>query len=137
MIKDIDSLKEQLLKLGQTKDLLEKRIVALRNEFKAYLPANVCPVYLSRQGGNKSLTALFWRYSSTVKGKKGLRPKTNDFWKLIEPMPQNLKNKIIEIEKQRIELNYEMAMTAYTIPRLERMITDYGNWVKAVKRLIV
>lgn len=132
---DINILEQEQLMLNKHKVELEKRIINLRNEFKAHLPAAVCPVYLSRQGGNKSLTALFWRYSSTIKGKKGLRPKTNDFWQLIEKMPLALKNKIIEIEKQRIELNYDMAIVSYTIPRIEIKILEYSRWITGVKKL--
>jgi hypothetical protein len=65
--------------------MLRQESLDLRDEFKAIYPASVCPVFLGRNS-DKSLTPLFWRYSSTVKGKKGLRPEVSDFWALISKM---------------------------------------------------
>jgi hypothetical protein len=79
---DLKKLKVEAGNTQEQYELLRRESLDLRDEFKAEYPASVCPVFLGRNP-DKSLTPLFWRYSSIIKGKKGLRPQVSDFWALI------------------------------------------------------
>ncbi len=115
-------------------EALRQESVDLRDEFKAEYPAKVCPVFLGRNP-DKSLTPLFWRYSSTVKGKKGLRPKVDDFWALISKMNESDKARLTEFEANRMRINYQLSVVAYSIPRLKQFIGDLNNWENNIRRV--
>jgi hypothetical protein len=113
---------------------LRQESLDLRDEFKAHYPAKVCPVFLSRNP-DKSLTPLFWRYSSTIKGKKGLRPKARDFWSLISKMNESDRARLAEFEANRMRINYQLSMVAYSVPRLTQFIEDLSNWETNMRSL--
>ncbi len=113
---------------------LRQESLDLRDEFKAHYPAKVCPVFLSRNP-DKSLTPLFWRYSSTIKGKKGLRPKVRDFWALISKMNESDKVRLAEFEANRMRINYQLSVVAYTLPRLTQLIEDLSRWETNMRHL--
>jgi hypothetical protein len=96
---DLKELKVETENAQEQYEMLRQESLDLRDEFKAIYPASVCPVFLGRNS-DKSLTPLFWRYSSTVKGKKGLRPEVSDFWALISKMnnvPTNLVKQLCQL----------------------------------------
>ncbi|WP_369177838.1 hypothetical protein [Candidatus Thiodubiliella endoseptemdiera] len=113
-------------------ETLRQESVDLRDEFKAEYPAKVCPVFLGRNP-DKSLTPLFWRYSSTVKGKKGLRPKVDDFWALISKMNESDRVKLADFEVNRMRINYQLSVVAYKISRLKQFIGDLNNWENNIR----
>lgn len=113
-------------------EALRQESVDLRDEFKAEYPAKVCPVFLGRNP-DKSLTPLFWRYSSTVKGKKGLRPKVDDFWALISKMNESDRVKLADFEVNRMRINYQLSVVAYKISRLKQFIGDLNNWENNIR----
>lgn len=113
---------------------LRQESLDLRDEFKAHYPAKVCPVFLSRNP-DKSLTPLFWRYSSTIKGKKGLRPKVSDFWALISKMNEPDRVRLAEFEANRMRINYQLSVVAYRVPRLTQFIKDLSNWETNMRNL--
>ncbi len=117
-------------------ETLRQESVDLRDEFKAEYPAKVCPVFLGRNP-DKSLTPLFWRYSSTVKGKKGLRPKVDDFWALISKMNESDRVKLADFEVNRMRINYQLSVVAYKISRLKQFIGDLNNWENNIRGLEV
>lgn len=131
---DLNELKTELKKTIGKYEVLRQESVDLRDEFKALYPANVCPVFLGRNP-DKSLTPLFWRYSSTIKGKKGLRPKVADFWALISEMNESDKVRLAEFEINRIQINYQLSVAAYNITRLKQFIEDLSNWESNVRRV--
>lgn len=113
---------------------LRQESLDLRDEFKAHYPAKVCPVFLSRNP-DKSLTPLFWRYSSTIKGRKGLRPKVRDFWALISKMNEPDRVRLAEFEANRMRINYQLSVVAYRVPRLTQFIKDLSNWETNMRNL--
>lgn len=113
-------------------ETLRQESVDLRDEFKAEYPAKVCPVFLGRNP-DKSLTPLFWRYSSTVRGKKGLRPKVDDFWALISKMNESDRVKLADFEVNRMRINYQLSVVAYKISRLKQFIGDLNNWENNIR----
>lgn len=113
---------------------LRQESLDLRDEFKAHYPAQMCPVFLSRNP-DKSLTPLFWRYSSTIKGKKGLRPKVSDFWTLISNMNASDRLRLAEFEISRMRINYQLSVVAYKVSRLTQLIEDLSSWETNMRRL--
>lgn len=57
---------------------LRQESLDLRDEFKAEYSVSVSPVFLGRNP-DKSLTLLFWRYSSTIRGRKAYAQKSEIF----------------------------------------------------------
>ncbi len=115
-------------------EALRQESLDLRDEFKAEYPARSCPVFLGRNS-DKSLTPLFWRYSSTVRGKKGLRPKVDDFWALISKMNEPDRVRLAEFEANRMRINYQLSVVAYNILRLKQLIDDLQNWENNIRRM--
>jgi hypothetical protein len=89
-------------------------------------------VFLGRNP-DKSLTPLFWRYSSTTKGKKGLRPQVSDFWALISQMNEPDRVRLAEFEINRMRINYQLSIVAYSILRLKQLIDDLSEWENNVR----
>lgn len=131
---ELNELKRDLEQEQEIYELLRQESVDLRDEFKALFPARVCPVFLSRNP-DKSLTPLFWRYSSSHKGKKGLRPKVDDFWALISRMSESDKNKLAEFELNKIRLNYQIGMSAYKNLKLLQAIEGLGSWENNIRTM--
>lgn len=131
---DINKLKDELVQVKQIYENLRQESVDLRDDFKATYPAQLCPVFLGRNS-DKSLTPLFWRYSSTIKGKKGLRPKVDDFWALISEMNEPDRVRLAEFEVGRIRINYQLSVVAYNITRLKQFISDLSNWENNIRRM--
>jgi len=124
---DLNKLTNELKQAQQQYQISRQESLDLRDEFKAHYPAKLCPVFLSRNP-DKSLTPLFWRYSSTIKGKKGLRPKAKDFWALISKMSESDRLRLSEFEANRMRINYQLSVVAYKLLRLEQFIADLSCW---------
>lgn len=131
---DLNELNNELKQAQQQYQTLRQETLDLRDAFKAQYPARVCPVFLSRNP-DKSLTPLFWRYSSTIKGKRGLRPKAKDFWALINTMGESDRLKLSEFEANRMRINYQLSVVAYQIPRLSQFIVDLSDWENNMRHL--
>ena len=131
---NLNNLKNEATSAQARYATLRQESLDLRDEFKAHYPAKVCPVFLSRNP-DKSLTPLFWRYSSTIKGKKGLRPKVVDFWALISKMNEPDRVRLAEFEVNRMRINYQLSVVAYSVPRLTQFIKDLSNWETNMRSL--
>jgi hypothetical protein len=129
---DLNKLRIEAIGLENKYNTLRQESLDLRDEFKAEYPASKCPVFLGRNP-DKSLTPLFWRYSSTVRGRKGLRPKVDDFWALIREMNKSEFVRLSEFEINRIRINYQLSITAYQISRLKQTIDDLSCWEKNIR----
>lgn len=131
---DLKKLKVETENAQEQYEMLRQESLDLRDEFKAIYPANVCPVFLGRNS-DKSLTPLFWRYSSTVKGKKGLRPEVSDFWALISKMNKPDRIRLAEFEINRMRINYQLSVVAYRVLRLNKLIDDLSKWENNVRSM--
>ncbi|CAC9641305.1 hypothetical protein [bacterium endosymbiont of Bathymodiolus sp. 5 South] len=131
---DLKKLKVEAGNTQEQYELLRRESLDLRDEFKAEYPASVCPVFLGRNP-DKSLTPLFWRYSSTIKGKKGLRPQVSDFWALISQMNEPDRVRLAEFEINRMRINYQLSIVAYSILRLKQLIDDLSEWENNVRSM--
>lgn len=131
---DLNELKVNLEKTQEQYEVLRQESLDLRDEFKADYPAKECPVFLGRNP-DKSLTPLFWRYSSTIKGKKSLRPKVDDFWSLIGKMNESDRIRLSEFEVNRIRINYQLSTLAYTVTRIKQLIDDLSVWEKNIRSM--
>ena len=131
---NLNDLKNEAASAQARYATLRQESLDLRDEFKAHYPAKVCPMFLGRNP-DKSLTPLFWRYSSTIKGKKGLRPKARDFWALISKMNESDRVRLAAFEVNRMRINYQLSVVAYKIPRLTQLIKDLSSWETNMRNL--
>lgn len=131
---DLKKLKVEAGNTQEQYELLRRESLGLRDEVKTEYPASGCPVFLGRNP-DKSLTPLFWRYSSIIKGKKGLRPQVSDFWALISQMNEPDRVRLAEFEINRMRINYQLSIVAYSILRLKQLIDDLSEWENNVRSM--
>lgn len=132
-MKQLELKKLELEKLEVDYKLINEECLLLRKKFKLSHPPRCCPVYLARSP-DRSHTPLVWRYSSTLRGRKGMRPKVEDFWSVIQKLNESDKQSLIEFEYERFSLNYKLAMIVYQIGRLQQFISDYETWTIHLKQ---
>jgi len=50
-------------------------------------------------------------------------------------MNESDKTKLVEFEANRMKINYQLSVIAYSIPRLEQFIQDLNNWENNIRSM--
>ncbi len=105
--------------LARRRQELAQGGAALARDWKQRFPKGSLPFTLARLGG-ESNTLLRWRCS----GSKAFRPRGGrielaQLREGIAALPAPVRARVLQFEQVRIELNYEYALVAYHLARLE------------------
>ena len=94
------------------------RGAGLTREWRQRFPKGSLPFTLMRLGG-ESNTLLRWRCSATSCRPRGARLELAQVRERITTLPAPVRGRVLQFEQARIELNYEYALVAYNLARLE------------------
>ena len=108
----------QLAALTQRRQELAQRGVGLAGEWKQRFPKGSLTFTLTRLGG-ESNTLLRWRCSGTACRPRGGRLELAQLQEDLAALPAPVRLRVLQFEQARIELNYEYALVAYQLARLE------------------
>lgn len=91
---------------------------ALARDWKRRFPKGSLPFTLAQLGG-ESNTLLRWRCSGKAFRPRGGRIELVQLREGIAALPAPVRARVLQFEQARIELNYEYALVAYHLARLE------------------
>lgn len=104
--------------LAQQRASLARSGAELVNDWRRRFRKGVLPFGLVRLGG-ESNTLLRWRCTGGGCSPRGGRFELEQAGDLITGLPPAVRARILDVEKARIELNYQYALAAYALARLD------------------
>lgn len=108
----------QLAALTQRRQELAQRGAGLAREWKQRFPKGSLSFTLTRLGG-ESNTLLRWRCSGGACRPRAGRLELAQLREGLAALPAPVRVRVLQFEQARIELNYEYALVAYQLARLE------------------
>ena len=128
-------LLQRLDELTQQRMALEQDAQQLLARWRSSFSAAGLPFYLARLTG-ESLTLLRWRRTASTPGAGGRRFELLDATEAaLREQPSAVRQAIFEIERRRIAINHDYALTAYEHARLIELLRQRRRLAEARKLL--
>lgn len=126
-------LLQRLDELTQRRLLLEQNAQQLLARWRSRFATMQLPFYLARLTG-ESLTLLRWRRTASTSGAGGRRFELLDASDAtLQEQPRAVRQAIFEIERKRISINHDYALTAYEHGRLIELLRQRRRLAEARK----
>lgn len=126
-------LLQRLDELSQRRLVLEQDAQQLLASWRSGFSAGRLPFYLARLTG-ESLTLLRWRRTASTPGAGGRRFELLDApGATLHEQPHAMRQAIFEIERRRITINHDYALTAYEHARLIELLRQRRRLAEARK----
>lgn len=126
-------LLQRLDDLTQQRQVLEQHAQQLLARWRSSFSAARLSFYLARLTG-ESLTLLRWRRKASTPGAGGRRFELLDVTEVVlHEQPSALRHAIFEIERRRITINHDYALTAYEHARLIELLRQRRRLAEARK----
>ncbi len=126
-------LLQRLDELAQRRLTLDQNAQKLLAHWRSSFSASRLPFYLARLTG-ESLTLLRWRRTASTSGAGGRRFELLDSTDAtLQEQPHAVRQAIFEIERQRIAINHDYALTAYEHARLIELLRQRRRLAEARK----
>ena len=128
-------LLQRLDELTQQRMALEQDAAQLLARWRSNFSTARLPFYLARLTG-ESLTLLRWRRTASTPGAGGRRFELLDATEAaLREQPSAVRQAIFEIERRRIAINHDYALTAYEHARLIELLRQRRRLAEARKLL--
>ncbi len=128
-------LLQRLDELTQRRLTLEQDAQQLLARWRSSFSVGRLPFYLARLTG-ESLTLLRWRRTASTPGVGGRRFELLDASEAaLHEQPSAVRHAIFEIERRRIAINHDYALTAYEHARLIELLRQRRRLAEARKLL--
>lgn len=128
-------LLQRLDELTQRRLALEQDAQQLLSRWRSGFSTGRLPFYLARLTG-ESLTLLRWRRTASTPGAGGRRFELMETTEVVlHEQPRATRQAIFEIERRRIAINHDYALTAYEHARLIELLRQRRRLAEARKLL--
>jgi hypothetical protein len=122
-----------LRQLDERRDRFENQGLTLVQCWNEAFPRGALPFRLVRLGG-ESNTLLRWRSGAGGRQAAGRRLELIQAMDVFAALPEPVRNRVLEIEQQRIAINHEYALAAYAAQQLRRLLSQ-RNALAQLRRL--